>query len=345
MVVLGIESSCDETSVAVVKDGAEILSNVVFTQVRSHAPFQGIVPELASRLHLEVISQIYTQAVEKAGISEKQIDAVAVTNRPGLIGSLVVGLSFAKGLAASLGVPLIGVNHVLAHIYAPHMAFPEIAYPYVGLLVSGGHTMIVHVTDFDQISIMGTTVDDAVGEVFDKVAKANNWGYPGGPIVDKLAKEGSDKAYNFPSPVLRRAYHPLDFSYSGLKTAVIHQKEKFQTALGTPSPNDLAASFQRRAIAILTKNLEKAIEISGMKSVVAGGGVAANSYLRAYLKSLPEKGIKAYSAPLSLCTDNAAMIGGIGYRYLMRGDRSDASLRAYSQVDAYRPYKKPSVVA
>ena len=221
MIVLGIETSCDECSAAVVRDGHEILSNVIATQIELHKPYQGVVPELASRLHTEWISQVVKAAVMQAHLTYSDLDAVAVTNRPGLLGSLLVGVNFAKGFAASLGIPLLGVDHIRAHLYASQIENP-LEYPYLGVLVSGGHTVICRVDGYDDVQVLGTTIDDAIGEAFDKVAKFYNLGYPGGVVIDRLSKTGDPMAFLFPGPTLDRGEHPYDMSYSGLKTGVIN---------------------------------------------------------------------------------------------------------------------------
>jgi N6-L-threonylcarbamoyladenine synthase len=252
MLVLGIESSCDECSVAVVENGKKILSNVIATQIELHKPFYGVVPEIASRLHTEWIYPVVEESLLKAGIKREELDGIAVTNRPGLVGSLLVGLSFAKGMSWSLGIPYIGVDHIRAHLYAPHLEH-DIEYPYLGLLVSGGHTLISRVNSFDEVEVMGTTIDDACGEAFDKVAKFYNFGYPGGVIIDKMAEKGDHRAFRFPKPNLHKGDHTYDVSYSGLKTAVINQLDQFHNTDYEKTPENIAASFQKTAIDILMK--------------------------------------------------------------------------------------------
>lgn len=331
MNVLGIETSCDECSVAVVRDGSEILSNVIATQIELHRPYDGVVPEIASRLHTEWISQVTLSALRQAGLTLGQIDAIAVTSRPGLLGSLLVGVNFAKGLAAGLGIPFIGVDHIRAHLYAPQIEHPQ-EYPYLGVLVSGGHTVICTVKGFDDIDVLGTTTDDAIGEAFDKVAKHYGFGYPGGVMIDRLAKNGNPNAFLFPGPSLD---NPLDISYSGLKTAVINQLDKFST--GEPAtPENIAASFQRCAVGILMKRVIKALEITRLTRLSAGGGVAANSLLRSELKALESRGIEVNFPSLKLCTDNAAMVAGLGYRYLVMGESSGLDLNASARVAAFK---------
>jgi N6-L-threonylcarbamoyladenine synthase len=332
MRVLGIESSCDECAAAVVEDGRRIVSNVIATQIPFHAVYNGVVPEIASRKHTEWIQGVVGKALSDAGMAPGDLDGIAVTAKPGLMGSLLVGLSYAKALSYATGKPFVGVNHVLAHLYAPHLEH-DIEYPYLGLLVSGGHTIICKVSSFDSLEVMGTTIDDAVGEAFDKVAKHYGLGYPGGVIIDRLAKEGDPKAFRFPKPNLNKGEHPYDVSYSGLKTAVINQIDQFST--GKPKTNEnIAASFQRVAVEILLDRLLKAVEDSGIRRVVAGGGVAANSYLRALLAE--RKDLEVLFPSLKLCTDNGAMIAGIGYHYLSRGEASPLSLTTSARVSLFR---------
>lgn len=333
MLILGIETSCDECAASVIKDGKVILSNIISTQIGEHSPYMGVVPEIASRLHTEWISGVVKKALDEAGISFKDISGVAVANRPGLSGSLLVGVSFAKGLAYSLGIPFIGVDHVKAHLYAPHLEY-DIKYPYIGLLVSGGHTVIAKVTGFDEMEIIGSTIDDACGEAFDKVAKFYGWGYPGGKIVDDLAQSGNPNAFDFPRSSLHKGDHRYDVSYSGLKTAVINQIDQFWDGKSDKSPENIAASFQHVAIDVLIKRVQRAIKDTGIKTVVAGGGVTANSYLRSRLISM--KDVQAYFPSLTLCTDNGAMIAALGYEFLNRGFKDDLSMTAVSRVMAFR---------
>jgi len=333
MLVLGIESSCDECAVAVVEDGKRILSNIIATQIDMHTPFNGVVPEIASRLHTEWIYPVVEESLTKAGICKEDLDGIAVTNRPGLVGSLLVGLSFAKGLSWSLGIPYVGIDHIRAHLYAPHLEH-EIEYPYLGLLVSGGHTVISKVRSFDEIEVLGTTIDDACGEAFDKVAKFYNFGYPGGVIIDKMSAKGNPKAFQFPKPNLHKGEHTYDVSYSGLKTAVINQLDQFHNREFEKTPENIAASFQKTAIDILIKRVKKAITNTGISRVVAGGGVSANSYLRSALSSV--YGIEAYYPSLELCTDNGAMIAAIGYHYLKKGEHSALNENAKARVSSFR---------
>lgn len=333
MRILGIESSCDECSAAVVEDGRRILSNLVLSQIDFHKPFYGVVPEIASRKHIEWISPVVQDALSQAGVGTEDLDAIAVTYRPGLIGSLLVGLSFAKGLAWATGKPLIGVDHILAHLYAPHLE-REISYPYIGLLVSGGHTIIARVDRYDRMEVLGTTIDDACGEAFDKVAKHYGIGFPGGVAIDKLSRAGDPRAFHFPKPSLHKGEAYYDVSYSGLKTAVIHQIDQFWNGKAEKSLANIAASFQRAAIDILVDKTLAAANDLGLRRIVAGGGVAANSYLRERMAE--EKGIEVIFPPLSLCTDNAAMVAGFGFHALQDGRVSELSLNAEARVPVFK---------
>ena len=333
MKVLGIESSCDECSAAVVEDGRRVLSNIVLSQVEFHRPYYGVVPEIASRKHVEWIRTVVEDSLKEAAVTEKEVEAVAVTFRPGLIGSLLVGLSYAKGLAWSLRLPLVGVDHILAHLYAPHLE-RDIDYPYLGLLVSGGHTIIARVEAYDRIEVLGTTIDDAVGEAFDKVAKFYDIGFPGGVAIDRLSKTGNPRAFRFPRPSLHKGEAYYDVSYSGLKTAVIHQSEQFWDGISARSLPNLAASFQKAAIDILVDRALAAAEDNGLRRIVAGGGVAANSYLRERFAA--ESGVEVIFPSLKLCTDNAAMVAGFGYHALKDGKASDFSLNAEARVRMFK---------
>ena len=335
MIVLGIETSCDECSAAVVKDGREIMSNVIATQIELHKPYQGVVPELASRLHTEWIEQVVAAAIMQAGIKKEDLDAVAVTNRPGLLGSLLVGVNFGKYFAETLGIPYIGIDHIRAHLYASQIETP-LEYPYLGVLVSGGHTVICKVNGYDDVDVLGTTIDDAIGEAFDKVAKCYDLGFPGGVVIDRLSKTGDPNAFLFPGPSLDRKEHPYDMSYSGLKTAVINQKDQFRNGDSPDTPENIAASFQRQAVGILMKRVKLALKDTGLRRVSAGGGVAANSLLRSELKSLEKSGYTVTFPSLKLCTDNGAMIAGLAYRYLMDGKKDSDSLTASGRVSAFK---------
>ena len=343
MNILGIESSCDETACAIVEDGKHIISNVVATQIPFHQVYNGVVPEIASRKHAEWILPVVKQALSEANLTMEDIDGIATTNRPGLMGSLLVGLTFGKTLAWSTNKPFVAVNHMLGHLYAANHVLPgqddlmkDVEYPYLGLLVSGGHSIICKVSDFDKIEVLGTTIDDAVGEAFDKVAKFYNLGYPGGVVIDKLAKEGNPKAANFPMPNLKNMAdkHRYDVSYSGLKTAVINQIDQFWNPEYEKTNENICAAFQETAVKILLSRLFKAVEDTGIKTVVAGGGVAANSRLRSMLAE--RKDIRCIFPPLKLCTDNGAMIAGVGYHFLKRGDTSPWNTTACARVTEFK---------
>ena len=336
MKILGIETSCDECAAAVVEDGGRILSNVIATQIPFHAPYNGVVPEIASRKHTEWIYDVVKEALDKAALAPGDIDAAAVTSRPGLLGSLIVGLSFAKAFAWARNIPLITVDHMLAHLYAPMLDIAEPPeYPFLGLLVSGGHTIICRADDFDNITVLGTTIDDAVGEAFDKTAKHYGFGYPGGAVIDKMARSGDSGAFRFPMPNLHKGEHRYDVSYSGLKTAVINQLEQFRARKEAETrPEDIAASFQKIAVDILLRSLFNAAQDTGLETVVAGGGVAANSCLRARLAERQD--LRCIFPSMELCGDNGAMVAGIGYQYLARGERSPLSAAASARVTGFK---------
>ncbi len=333
MKVLGIESSCDETACAIVEDGRKILSNVVATQIPFHQVYKGVVPEIASRKHAEWILPVVRQALEQASMTLDDVDAIAATNRPGLMGSLLVGLTFAKTLAWSKNKPFIAINHMLGHLYAAHLE-NDIPYPYLGLLVSGGHSIIAKVNGFDDLEVLGTTIDDSVGEAFDKVAKYYDLGYPGGVIIDKLSKEGDSAAFSFPAPKLDKGDHRYDVSFSGLKTAVIHQADAFLNKGFEKTTANIAASFQETACKILISRLMRAVQDTGLTTVVAGGGVAANSRLRALLAEHSE--LNCIFPPLKLCGDNGAMIAGVAYHFLQRGDRSEWNTTACARIPQFK---------
>ena len=333
MKILGIETSCDECSVSVVEDGKSILSNIVATQIEFHKPFYGIVPEIASRKHVEWIMPVTERALEEAGVSLSQIDGIAATFRPGLIGSLLVGLSFAKGLALAAGKPFIAVDHIQAHLYAPQLD-QELAPPYIGLIVSGGHTLIALVESFDSFEVIGTTIDDACGEALDKVAKHYDFGYPGGVAIEKLAKKGDPRAFVFPKPSLHKGEHTYDVSYSGLKTAAVNQLDQFWNRDYEKSPENISASFQKAAVDIITDKAILAARNTGIHLIVAGGGVSANKYLRQRLSEA--EGIRSVSPPISLCTDNGAMIAGLAWHLLREGKTAAFDVNAEARVPSFR---------
>ncbi len=321
ILTMGIESSCDETSVAIVKNGREILSNVIDTQIPIHEKYGGVVPEIASRNHIEAISRVTKKALEEANISFEQIDAITPTYGPGLVGALLVGLSYAKALSFATNKPLVGVNHIQGHIAANYITYKELEPPFICVMMSGGNTQIVHVKNYTEFEVLGKTRDDAIGEAFDKVARVVGLGYPGGPKVDKLAKEGQA---NIELPKTHFDEDTLDFSFSGIKTAVINLHHK------NPDINkaDLCASFEKNVTETLMENVKKAIEKTGIKKITLAGGVSANSYIRNEFLKLEQEGIKVYMPDLKLCTDNAAMIASAGYYNFVSGKRDELNLNA-----------------
>ena len=319
IITLGIESSCDETSVAVVKNGREVLSNVINSQIKIHEKFGGVVPEIASRNHIEAISGVTEEAIKQAGITFNDVDNIACTYGPGLVGALLVGVSYAKGLSYALNKPLTGTNHIEGHIAANYITHKELKPPFLCLIVSGGHTHLVHIQDYDKFNIIGKTRDDAIGEAFDKVARVIGLGYPGGPKVDNLAKEGE------PNIELPKTHiDGLDFSFSGVKTAIINLHHK------NPDINkaDLCASFEKYVTEILVQNSLKATKELGTKTICLAGGVSANSYIRKEFIKLQNYGYKIYYPDPILCTDNAAMIASAGYYRYLSGKVSNLELNA-----------------
>lgn len=311
--VLGIESSCDETAASVVEDGRAILSSVVSSQDEIHKPYGGVVPELASRAHAEVIGAIARKALDGAGMALNDIDGISVTRGPGLMGSLLVGVQFAKALGYVLGKPVVGVNHLAGHLCAIHLE-QSVEFPFLGLVASGGHTSIFRVEGFEKVRRLGSTRDDAIGEAFDKVAKLLGLGYPGGAIIEKLAKDGNPKAYKFPRAFTGKG--SLDFSFSGIKTAVA-RKVAEQPGY---SINDIAASFQDAAVNAVVQKCVKAARLEKLGAIVISGGVASNSRLRELMKNAAEEhDIRVLCPSAKLCTDNAAMIAAQGTHPLMRG--------------------------
>ena len=317
-IIMGIESSCDETSVAIVKNGREVLSNVINSQIKIHEEYGGVVPEIASRCHTEVINQIMKEALKEANIGLDDVDAIAVTQGPGLVGALLVGVSYAKGLSFVTGKPLVPVNHIEGHIAGNYLTHNNLKPPFLCLIVSGGHTHLVRVKDYNKFEVLGKTRDDAIGEAFDKVARVVGLGYPGGPKVDNLAKEGTP---NINLPVTH--FDDLDFSFSGIKTAVINLNHK------DPNINkaDLCASFEKAVTEMLVTNVKKAINMFGENKIVIAGGVSRNSYIRQEFDKLSKEiGIEVYYPEPILCTDNAAMIAAAGYYDFINGKRADLKL-------------------
>ena len=325
--ILAIESSCDETSAAVVVKGREVLSNVIASQISTHEKYGGVVPEVASRMHIEAVSGVVEEALLEANITLDKIDAIGVTYGPGLVGALLVGLQFAKGLAFSSKKPLVGVNHIEGHICANYIQHKDLKPPFVSLVVSGGHTFIVHVKDYGKYEVIGQTRDDAAGEAYDKVARALGLGYPGGPKIDKLAKEGNPKAIVFPKANFHE--ETLDFSFSGVKSAVLNYLNKCKMQNIEVNKADVAASFQQAVVDVLKDNVLLTCKKKNVKTIAIAGGVASNSTLRETLTNAASKrGIEVlFPAPI-LCTDNAAMIGSAAYFNFINGKISDLNLNA-----------------
>ena len=329
MRILAVESSCDETAVAIVEDGRRVLTDCIASQVELHRIYGGVVPEIASRKHIEAIHGLADQALANAGMTRQDIDAVAVTYAPGLIGAVLVGVNFAKSVSLALDKPLIPVHHIRGHIAANYLAFQELKPPFLCLVVSGGHTMIVDVQDYTKMQILGTTLDDAAGECFDKVARVLGMPYPGGAALDKAAQNGDDTKYLLPKS--KPGTNPYDMSFSGLKTAalnLIHHAEQVGEQLELDS---LCASFSAAVSDTLVPRVVQAMKQTGYKSLAVAGGVAANSRIRRDMIAAAEQlGVKLYMPPLSLCGDNAAMIGAQGYYEYLSGNIADMSLNAYA---------------
>lgn len=329
MLILSVESSCDETAVALVRNGREVLTDCIASQVPLHRIYGGVVPEIASRKHIEAIYGLAEQALKQANVSRSDIDAVAVTYAPGLIGALLVGVNFAKAAALALDVPLVPVHHIRGHIAANYLAYPDLQPPFLCLVVSGGHTMLVDVQDYTQMQILGGTRDDAAGECFDKVARLLGMPYPGGAALDRAAKDGNETRYALPRTKI--AGNPLDMSFSGLKTAavnLIHNAQQKGEALCVP---DLCASFSAAVSEMLIPRAMSALELTGRKTLAVAGGVAANSRIREDLmRETARRGVRLCLPPLSLCGDNAAMIGAQGYYEFLSGNIADQTLNAYA---------------
>lgn len=320
IICLAIESSCDETSVAIVKNGRDVLSNIIATQIDIHKKYGGVVPEIASRNHVENITYVVKEAIEKAEIKLEDVDIIGCTYGPGLVGALLVGLSTAKAMAYALNKPLVGVHHIEGHIAANYITHKELTPPYLCLVVSGGHSHLVYVEDYTKFNVLGKTRDDAVGEAFDKVSRAVGLGYPGGPIIDKMAKEGKP-TYKFP----RTHFENLDFSFSGVKTAVLNLINKEKNL----NVNDLCASFEEAVTDVLIENVLRAVDELHVSKVAIAGGVSANSYLRDRMQKIGSMhNLKIYYPELILCTDNAAMIGAAAYYNFLAGKVSNLDLNA-----------------
>lgn len=329
--ILAIETSCDETAVAIIKNGREILSNIVFSQIDIHKKFGGVVPEVASRSHIEKIDLITREALETAGMKLKDLDAIAVTNGPGLVGALLVGLSYAKALAYGLEIPLIPVNHIDGHVSANYIAFSDLKPPYIALIVSGGHTHIVDVIDYGEYKVLGKTRDDAVGEAYDKVARTLGFGYPGGPFIDSSAKSGKRDAIKFPRTYLENGTY--DFSFSGIKSAVLNYINSMNMKNEEINKNDVSASFQEAVIDVLITKVTMAAKEFNHKTIIIAGGVASNSRLRERLdEKAVEEGFKILYPPYELCTDNAAMIGSAAYFNYNKKIFADLNLNAIPNI-------------
>ncbi len=319
ILTLGIESSCDETSASIVRNGREVLSNVIHSQIEIHKQFGGVVPEIASRSHVEAISSVTEEALEKAGVTWQDIDLISCTYGPGLVGALLVGVSYAKGLSYALKKPLIGTNHIEGHIAANYISHPELKPPFLCMVISGGHTHLIHIKDYNEFEILGKTRDDAIGEAFDKVARVIGLGYPGGPKIDVLARQGKPTI-----EMPKTHFDNLDFSFSGIKTHIINLHHK------NPDIDhaDLCASFEKAVTEILLENTKKAAEELNIKTIALAGGVSANGYIRQQFGLLEKEGYHIYYPDPILCTDNAAMIASSGYYNYLGGMRSDLRLNA-----------------
>lgn len=333
MLILGVETSCDECSASIVRDGNEVLTNVVASQVDLHREYGGVVPEIAARAHVEAIIPVLDQALRGDGLAP---DLIAVTVGPGLVGSLVVGVSVAKSLAWGWGVPLIGVNHVEAHLIAPVLEKKSLEFPFVGLVVSGGHTLLADVTEFDCMSIIGETLDDAVGEAYDKVSNFLGLGYPGGPVIDRISKNGDPNAVFFPRPMMKSG--DCNFSMSGLKTAVVRYVEKTEVCGKSPREDphevaDVAASFQAAACEVIVEKTIRAVRLLKRTRVMAGGGVICNSELRRMLtEACRREGVELFLPSPVFCTDNAAMIASLGYYLFKKGYRCGNEIDVYPSL-------------
>ena len=332
MIIMSVESTCDETAVALVRDGREILTDQIFSSADLHAVFGGVVPELASRSHVEVIYQLADRALEAAGVTRADIDAVAVSFAPGLIGAVLVGVSFAKSVASALGVPLIPVHHIRGHMAANYLAYPELEPPFVCLAISGGNSIIVDVKDYTDMDILGATRDDAAGECFDKTARVLGLGYPGGKPVDELSRGGDDSKYAL--PIAKVEGHPYDMSFSGLKTAVINIVHHAEQTGETLDKASLCASFARAVSDSLVPRAIAAVKEKGYGKLVAAGGVAANSRIRADLeKAAKENCVELFVPPLKLCGDNGAMVGAQAYYEYLAGNVASSDLNAYASME------------
>ena len=336
MYTLALETSCDETSAAVIQDGRHICSNIISTQVPIHRKFGGVVPEIASRQHIEYVMPIIKEALDEAGVDMHDIDHIGVTYGPGLVGALLVGVAAAKALSFALDKPLVGVNHMEGHIFANFLSHPELEPPFLALVVSGGHTQLVKIKGYNSFELLGQTRDDAAGEAFDKIARVMGYPYPGGPQIDALAKKGNPDAITFPKALHEK--HNFEFSFSGLKSAVLNYLHTQEQRHAGYSPEDVAASFQKTVVETLVEKTMDAARWSGMTNIAVAGGVAANSRIRAdLLAAVKGLGAEVYMPPLSLCGDNGAMIGAQGYYEYQAGRTAGLDLNAYATMDLGAP--------
>ncbi|HHY06284.1 MAG TPA: tRNA (adenosine(37)-N6)-threonylcarbamoyltransferase complex transferase subunit TsaD [Clostridia bacterium] len=333
-IIMAVETSCDETAVAILAEGEKLLSNLVASQIKVHQQFGGVVPEIASRKHLEQINRLISLALEEARLTFTELSALAVTYGPGLVGALLVGVSTVKALAYSLQLPLLGINHLEGHLYANWLVHKDMEFPLVGLIVSGGHTALIEMRGHGEYLLLGQTQDDAAGEAYDKVARAMGLGYPGGPLLDALAREGDGKALDLPRAWLGEDNY--DFSFSGLKTAVLNYLNRAVLKGEKINQADLAASFQASVVEVLVEKTVRVAQKKGLKSVLMAGGVSANSFLREEMeKRCQTEGLKLYYPPVEFCTDNAAMIACAAHYHYLKGEYADWDLNAVPQLRLY----------